>query len=129
MAAQTVTVGCKVPNGIVCEFRGAIPDEYAAFRGKRVTLNGYKPTVVRHKMAVDIVGGFGLTHNVDAEFMAAWMKLHASFPAVKNGLIFVQANSDRARGHASERDGLRSGYEPLTKKDMPAGVEPVSEAA
>lgn len=148
--AGTVFVSCKVPNGLVCEIRfsseflghdkmsaaqaeknAATFAKFEKFVGKSVTLAGTKPTTVLHLPGVaPRHGGYGITE-VDADFMAAWMELHADHPAVKNGLIFVAPTHDKAAGRAKEQAGVRSGFEPLStsEKDLPAGIEPADKAA
>jgi CTP:molybdopterin cytidylyltransferase MocA len=76
--AETVTVGCKLPNGLILE-----QGEY------KVELNGSNSSIV--------VGGYGLTENVDKEAFEAWLAVHADQPYVRKELVFAQAKTSSAR--------------------------------
>jgi len=67
---QTVTVGCKLPNGIVLHLGE-----------KEQLINGSNSSVV--------IGGHGITEGVDKEFFDAWVEKNASLKFVKEGLIFA----------------------------------------
>lgn len=105
----TVTVGCKMPNGLICEMGKAGAENY-----KRVVLNGMNST--------KIVGGYGMTE-VDGEFMAAWLKKNAWLPAVKNGMVFVQGEAADAHAQALDTADNRSGFERLDPAKAPKGIE------
>lgn len=63
--AEQVTVGCKLPNGLVLEVDG-----------HQQAVAGYRGEDVR------IIGGYGLTP-VDKELWDAWLKIHKDQPYVK----------------------------------------------
>lgn len=90
----TVTVGCKIPNGL-----------HLDLGGKRVTLNG------SHSSRV--IGGYGLTEGVPADFFEAWLQTYADSPAVTNGLVFAQENAADVRAQALDQADIRTGLEPL----------------
>jgi hypothetical protein len=106
---DTVTVGCKLPNGLICEMGKAGAENY-----KRVVLKGANDSKV--------IGGFGMTQ-VDGEFMAAWLKKYAWLPAVKNGLVFLQSDMDSASAQALDHADQRSGLERLDPEAAPKGIE------
>ena len=95
--AETVTVGCKLPNGLILE-QG----------GYKVELNGSNSSLV--------VGGYGLTGNVDKEAFEAWLAVHADQPYVRKELVFAQA---KANENASEKTGL----EGLDQNNPAPGIE------
>jgi len=101
--AKTVSVGCKLPHGLHLDLKmkgGGDP--------VRVTLKGAN--------AARIVGGYGITENVDGEFMRAWLAKNAKHPAVVNGQIFIHEDARAAESIAKERRddaSTRTGLEPI----------------
>lgn len=94
----TVTVACKLPNGLnLGKLHGADQPD--------VILRG-----TNHHLAV---GGYGLTHGVDADAFAKWLKDHSFMHAVKNNLIFAHEKPAGARAMAGEMADVKSGLEPL----------------
>lgn len=102
-STSTVTVGCKLPNGLVLEFGG-----------KSVEVNGANSSI--------IIGGYGLTEGVDAAFFEAWMEAHEAMPFVRNQLIFAQAKTADAQAEATEKASEKTGFEGMGANTMPAGV-------
>lgn len=103
----TVTVGNKIPNGIIAEL-------------------GDKRVLLRGSNSSNVIGGHGITENVDADFFAAWLKKNAELPFVKLGFVFAhekpQAVAAQAKEHADEVTGL----EPLSPDAKPAGLTEVA---
>eukprot|EP01037_Dinobryon_pediforme_P023421 gene23421-24867_t len=139
-AADTVTVACKIPNGLQLRVFKTEDVEEAVLGGgtrtvKRATQVGdivkihgpASPFGVAPK--APIAGGYALTHNVPAEFFAEWMKQNADSDLVRNGLIFASAKPDTTTGWAKERESVRSGLEPIDPTKLPKGIEPASKAA
>ena len=89
----TVTVGCKLPNGL-----------HLDVQGKRATLQGAN--------SARIIGGYGLTQ-VDKELWDAWVKAYADSPLLKNHLVFAQGNEASATSKAEEQGSVASGFERL----------------
>lgn len=106
----TVTVGCKLPNGLILEM-GKKGDA----NHKTATLNG------ANAAAVQVAGGYGLTE-VDGAFYEAWAKKHHWLPALKSGAIFVQDNRENATAAAIDTSELRTGLERLDPKAAPKGI-------
>ena len=102
-STNTVTVGCKLPHGLVLELGGV-----------EVTINGVNSSL--------IVGGFGLTEGVDAAFFDAWMSANKHTAIVKNELIFAQSKTSEAQAEAKDKAANKSGLEGLGKQDLPKGV-------
>ncbi|HFC8465373.1 TPA: hypothetical protein ACFP4A_000636 [Neisseria subflava] len=87
MAKQkTVTVGCKLPNGLIIEVGG-----------RSVELNGAN--------ASNTIGGHGITYNVDADFFNAWMEAHQDRDMVKNGFVFAHEDAKNTKAEAREKTG------------------------
>ena len=111
---STVTVGCKLPNGVIMEMGTLGTPEY-----RRVTLKGANSATV--------VGGYGLTEHVDEALFDAWVKKNSWLEFIKQGLVFKQARADDARAQAADTAEMRSGFERLAPKDFPKGVEPLAD--
>lgn len=85
-----VSVGCKLPHGLRMELKakdGAITQAF---------------TVVGANHA-RIIGGYGITEMVPADFVTEWLRRNAKHPAVVNGSIFVHADTKSAEAMAKER--------------------------
>ncbi len=102
--SDLVTVGCKLPNGLVLE-----QDGY------QVELNGSNSSLV--------FGGYGLTEGVDKDAFDKWLSVHKNQPYVKNELVFAQAKTNSAQAKASENAKVKSGLEGLPQDKPMAGIE------
>ncbi|APW68809.1 hypothetical protein LFZ4_09760 [Salmonella enterica subsp. enterica serovar Antsalova str. S01-0511] len=102
--AEMVTVGCKLPNGLMLEVGP-----------KQVQVAGW------WNNAVKIVGGYGLTQ-VEKAFWEAWLAEHCLQPYVKNGVIFAQDKANSAAAQATEQKTVKSGLEPLPQKNPAPGI-------
>lgn len=102
----TVTVGCKLPSGLHLDLPGKT----------RVTLNGSN--------ASNVIGGHGITENVDADFFAAWLKAYADHPAVKSGLIFAHEKAASTAAEARDKTKNTSGFEGIDPAKPGPGIEP-----
>ncbi|WP_147196028.1 hypothetical protein [Pantoea sp. CCBC3-3-1] len=101
--SEVVTVGCKLPNGLVIDIDGYT-----------VTLNGANSS--------NIVGGYGLTENVDKAAFDKWLKAHGDQAYVKNELVFAQAKTNSAESKAKENADVKSGLEGLPQDNPAPGV-------
>lgn len=102
--AETIVVGCKLPNGLVVE-----QDGYT------VTLNGAN--------ASNVIGGYGLTEGVDKDAFEKWLEVHKNQPYVKNELVFAQAKSSSAQSKANENASVKTGLEGLPQDKPSPGIE------
>lgn len=109
VSGPAVTVGCKLPNGLTLEL-----NKYGQKDYQRITLRGAQSS--------RIVGGFGLTE-VSADFMNAWLKKNAALSYVEQGLIFVHSTATNAEAHARDMAAQPTGFERLSPKDAPKGLE------
>lgn len=107
-APGTVTVGCKIPNGL-----------HLDHQGKRVTLNGSNSS--------SVIGGHGLTRGVDRDWFMSWLKEHMDFAPVKKGLIFAHEDANKTHAEAQEKKAEKTGLEGINTEDKSdsraAGVE------
>ncbi|MBW5853279.1 hypothetical protein [Yersinia enterocolitica] len=102
--SEVLTVGCKLPNGLVLE-----QDDY------QVELNGSNSSLV--------FGGYGLTEGVNKDAFDKWLSVHKDQPYVKNDLIFAQAKTNSAQAKASENAKVKSGLEGLPQDKPMPGIE------
>lgn len=139
----TVTVACKVPNGMILRiFQMHDRDEpvmgggvktvpRAVQVGDAVTVKG--PAVPFGQVpAFVIAGGYALTPGVDAQFFNKWLEQNQDHEAVKNSLIMAADKPDMVRDWAAEHDGNLSGLQPMVPekdKRSPRGSRNLSAIA
>lgn len=107
--SKTVSVGCKLPNGLHLDL-GQPGDPQ-----NRISLRGSNSATV--------IGGFGITHGVDEQFFAEWMKRNKSLDMVKNGLIFEHTNPESVRQYANENAEVQTGLEPLNPAKLKGDIQ------
>ena len=106
--ADVIIVGCKLPHGLEIQLGG-----------KTVVLNGANST--------DIIGGYGLTRDVDKAAFDQWLLDYKDFPAVQNGLIFAQANEKAVKSEATEKADEKTGLEGLNAEAPAPGIKPADK--
>lgn len=107
--AEVVTVGCKLPNGLLIDVDG-------------------KVTHLLGANSSNVIGGYGLTENVDKEYFEKWLKQHANQPYVKGEMVFAQAKTNSAQSKASENASVKTGLEGLPQDKPVEGVVKDEEA-
>lgn len=121
---ETVTVACKLPNGLILRVFEMItsqePVPSGGFRdvkvsqvmGEPVTIYG-NATQVGVVPPCRIVAGYALTPGVSKDFWELWLAQNEQSDLVKNGIVF--ANPDDRSSEAQAKDGSKilSGLEPL----------------
>lgn len=128
--AGTVTVACKLPHGLQLELKGAdgqavrVPVKGNA-AARRLEIADDKGNVVQHEGIASVQGGYGLTHGVDADFWAQWLKENADYAPVKNGMIFATAKGESAASKAREQAEIRTGFEPIDPLKPRPGIQPL----
>ena len=95
MSKDTVTIGCKIANGLFLQ----VDD-------KTVKINGFNTATV--------IGGHGLTENVPADFWQAWLAKNKDRDITKNGLIFAHSNTKDTTAEAKEKRKTKSSTEPIS---------------
>ena len=99
-----VSVGCKLPNGIILEL-------------------GEKKVVLKGLNSSELIGGHGITEGVDKEFMDAWLLAHKHLKFVKEGFIFCHENAKNLAAEAKDRRKEKTGLEPLDQTALPKNLE------
>ena len=98
-----VTVGCKLPNGIILEMGD-----------KRQLINGSNGAL--------IIGGHGITENVDKDFFEAWLAAHADLPFVTGGFLFANDKASNTSAEAKDNATSATGFEGMDPNQKPAGL-------
>ena len=116
----TVTVACKLPNGLFMETKdanGALIGERKEIRGSAVKF-GMPP--------ISIYGGYALTSDVDADLVDRWMVANQNSDLVKKKWIFAFAKSSDAAALAKEMAEEKCGLEPMDPEKPGRGLERIS---
>lgn len=105
--AQTITIGCRLPSGIVLELPGK----------PHVHLNGQRQAQERSRIILLSEDDYGLTE-VDADFWAEWKRVYGGsgdnmFAPLKNGAIFEAKNASEAKAVQKELKNEKTGHEPM----------------
>lgn len=122
--ASTVTVACKIPNGLILRvFNQEEYDEPVLGGGVR---KAKRAVQVGNPVKIDgpavpfgmqpnspISGGYALTAGVDADIWTKWLEQNADLDAVKNKLVFAHARQDSAAAEARENETRVSGLQPI----------------
>lgn len=113
-SAATVTVACKLPHGIWMEVQDGNKPK------TRILAKGCNTS--------NVIGGFGLTENVPADFFEAWIEKNKSLKFVQRGQIWALNRSDSVRKKALEMAELKHGVERLDPDKPPAGLIETEES-
>lgn len=131
--AGSVSVACKLPNGLALRVFKMIPHsepvmgggtretELAVQVGDTVTLKGYAAPFGMAPNA-PVAGGYAITSGVDADFWAAWLEQNAEHPVVKNGLVFASERIDSVQKQAKEQAEIKCGLEALDPDKPMRGI-------
>lgn len=102
----TVTIGCRLPNGIVMELDS----------GAQVTLKGQNSAQARSPIILLSEEDCGYTE-VDADFWAAWKaQVTADFAPLRTMAIFEAKNQRDAEATHREVKKEKTGHEPMAQK-------------
>lgn len=137
--AGSVTVACKIPQGLVLQLqhpmsrrvptgRGA-EDDYAVievmvFGGKRYHVFGpAMPAQVGPDYILPhaVEGGYALTRGIPADFWRQWLEQNKLADYVVNKMIFAM-DAESSQSKAREHGELKSGLEPLSQETGANGV-------
>ena len=123
--ARRVVVGCKLPNGLQLHLDQMVEKTETTMGGHRTVMEAkrvgsrafIRGNTTRFGIAPSwrIEGGYGLTENIDGEFMDDWMRQNARAPYVENNMVFVEPTMERAIARAKELTKTASGMEPMQR--------------
>lgn len=102
-SADMVTVACVMPQGLIIP----LPD------GTELKLNGMHSAFA--------IAGHGMT-DVKASVWAAVEEKYRDAAWLKNELVFAMGDKDSAVDKAEDRQGEKTGFDPVDPKKMPAGI-------
>jgi hypothetical protein len=119
----TVTIACKLPNGLILRvFKleksqeatplGQHDIDIARDTGKRITIAGNAAPHGKSPLA-PISGGYALTHNVDADTWEQWLAANINSDLVRNKMIFAHAKQNELDAEARANETRLSGLERL----------------
>ena len=132
---DTVTIGCKIPNGIVLrafEFYETDEGTPTGSRRARVTraIPGAEFTLAGnngfHFLApnlVDMIGrvfpgnGYSISPGVPRDLWENWLSFNKDSPLVQNGMVFCCDDEHDAKIEARSREQLVSGLAPIDPDD------------
>jgi hypothetical protein len=137
--AGTCTVACRLPHGLILRVFDMVTRQepmmgggyrevpFANPHAERVIINGYAAPFGQSP-AAPMASGYALTHGVDAEFFARWMKENEHSDLVRNKLIFAFAKDADVVSAAKENEKRRNGLEPLDPDNPPAEFRRIEKA-
>jgi hypothetical protein len=133
--SATVTIACKIPNGIVMRIyemvdtiepspMGGRQIKQARQVGKDYRIKGATTPTPSSMQYNQLMHGYGITQNVPKDVWDKWVKDNADAPMVQNKLIFAYEDSNQTFNRASKqrKEGIRSGLEPLDPFNLPKGI-------
>lgn len=119
MAAETVIVGCKLPNGLLL-----------SVAGKTIRINGRArynmPSPTRRNLNTDVEAGDGLTL-VDKSFWDTWLAEHKEYGPVVSGHVYASPSRTDAVAKAKDTQENKTGFEPADPAKPGAKLEPTEE--
>lgn len=119
-----VSVGCKLPSGLTIQLERLEETVTAdGVRLKRYIPVG-EPVTLKGSNSSAVIGGYGITDDVDGAMFAAWLESHADYEPVRQGLIFAQSTPARAADEAKEKTKITSGFEPIDPEKPGPKIEP-----
>lgn len=137
---ETVTVACKLPNGLRMRIfslqtsqepvMGGGSREFKIFRetGEEFTIRGWS-IEKGSDVNGEIMHGAFLNHGVPKAFWDKWYAQNKDSAFVKEGLIFANDKENSVRAEAKEKKDVRSGLERLDPNKLPKGIKPGSHDA
>lgn len=126
---DTVTVGCKLPSGIVLhlddmiDYRipmpggGSITEKRSRRRPDTFTLNGSAIDLAKIASTGSVphlvIGGYGITSGIPRDFWERWFAANEQTEIVLKKIVYAESNEMRARSFAAEHVEIRTGMEPI----------------
>lgn len=123
---ETVTVACKLPNGLVLRVFNMVERSELVLGGgsrkiKQAVQSDHAPIKINGCAAPfgspqALYGGYALTPNVPKDVFDEWLKQNADADVVRNNLIFAADKTDYVADKATEQRDLTSGLQPLSQE-------------
>lgn len=97
--SKGISIGCKLPHGVLLRLKNESGDMVEV--------------VIKGTNAARIVGGHGITEDVDPDFWRAWLAKNAGHSAVVSGALFSYGDVKSVESEAKNRRKAVTGFEPL----------------
>lgn len=136
----TVSVACKLPHGLILQHQkaeklnepvmGGGTREVTRYvrTGKTVVIKGFSlPSGAAPPSAA--LGGYAITHGVEADFFTEWLKQNQEMDIVQQGLIFAHEKPAEVEKFAKDNRAVLSGLEPIDPNGLPAEFRRVIKTA
>lgn len=134
--AGVVTVGCKMPTGIILRIHqpynetelvmGGGTRDVTVYRALETTHTVWGPRNAKLRDPVDanddpilVTLGYALTPGIPADFWDVWVEQNKNSMLFKNKLVFAAARQMDVRSMVKENKDVRSGMEPLNPDNDP----------
>lgn len=132
MNTDTVTIACKLPNGLRLDIGTGAERRSVTLNGNRLPINADGLPLNKFEIAGKadplLAESYGLTPNVPADFWAQWAKENANYGPYAKGLIFAQGEHSSAVAQAKEVAGdIRNGFEPMSREKPAPGITAVEK--
>lgn len=130
--AGTVTVGCRLPHGLVLQAYEWVEKTYFNKEGMSRTVKEAQPMEGSGKVVIngnarrpgedklDVYGdpislasGYAITQGVDQELWDAWYEANKNQAYIKNEMVFAFPNLRDMKAKARENIDIRSGFEKI----------------
>jgi len=127
-SGETVSVGCKLPNGLILRLQELVEIDYPIMGGGVKTVKEWRPHPTAPTFTVFgnrakgaegeeppclVVGGYAITPNIPKDFWDEWVKQNKDLEPVKQNLIFAHEKADNVRGISRDQKALVTGLEPI----------------
>jgi len=114
-STDTVTVACKLPNGLHLDVNGF----------DRVTIKGNALPFGESAVDYRIVGGYALTPGVPRDLWDAWLKDRTTMDIIVKGIVFAQEKPADVVAEAKNGAKVITGLEPIDPDKPGNGLERV----
>lgn len=104
-SAQTVSIACKLPQGLEIH----LPD-----MPQPVKLHGFTSPFA--------LAGHGITQGIPVDVWEAIKVRYADAAWLKNGHVFANGDPKDTNAEATERKGVKAGFEPVDPNELPGGI-------
>lgn len=151
MTTETVTVACKLPNGLKCRIFRPHEEQDIVVGGGTRDVTRYYPTgeffvlngtatrpgeAPKARLPNGMPGpanaelldsGFALTFGVPKAQWDAWLEANKDADYVRNGLVFAHKQTASTKKQARDHEKVRSGLEPIDPENPAPDIEPTDD--
>ncbi len=131
-SGNTVTIACKLPNGLRLQLWKMVKVFEPGLGGGRTVDKAEKEgeSIVVHGPVhpfgifpeYQVLCGFALTPGIDKRFWEKWVEQNSDSQALQSGLITAWPSVSDAQSYAREHEKMKSGFEPIDPENPPKGL-------